>query len=139
MDMNAGRGVPTRPIGLTDSPAMNSAQEASVYCVSSAMGAPERDVSVPVSSGMVSPFLDSSLGAFASAVHRDAIDCLLISPRVFGDHYRSRSTAGTLPSTVVSASSVRSKYPSSVSNPSTRPKHSPVPGSHSVMYQRQPL
>ena len=58
---------------------------------------------------------------------------------VSGFQYRSRSTAGTLPNTVVSASSVRWKYPISVSNPSTRPKHSPVSGSHSVMYQRQPV
>ena len=46
-----------------------------------------------------------------TAGHQGAIlyDSLLISPRVIGFQYRSRSTAGTLPNTVASASSSREK------------------------------
>ena len=53
-------------------------------------------------------FLLSSFSSQTLA-YTASLDCLLISPRVFGSQYRSRSTAGTLPNTVTSASSVRSK------------------------------
>ena len=105
--------------------------------LSATLKASGRVVSVPISSGMVSTLLCDCPAVFTLADRRDAIAALdrrLISPMVSGCQYRSRSTAGTPPNTVTSANSVRSKYPSSTSKPSTRPKHSPVSASHSVIY-----
>ena len=60
--------------------------------------------------GFSSPLLLSDCVPFCRPPGRyPSRDSLLISPRVCGCQYRSRSTAGTLPNTVASASSLRSK------------------------------
>ena len=128
--------TPLPPVGLVPGSFSYAASgTASPKRLSLALGVSERVASVPFSSGMVSPLLvfhSDTCSGYKSRLSPDFAESLRPQDG-------SRSTAGTPRSTVAPASTVRSKYPSSVLSPFTRPKHGPVSAFHSVMNQRQPV